>query len=430
MVKKWTLQFLLISLIPALAHAQEDQYFPHGALSNAYYQEKAEQAKADEMEREAVRKRDDYENKRRESERQVAGHKYQIEQLKTRQAKAQEELEMLNASLQHVRDQIRGYETQHAQLDKDTQTVLKRLQGERSVMEAEQKKMEATIADLTLARKRSEREIYEKGIDVQRMKTDTARLETKLAAADAKKTALDAEEMKMRTDWMQAKMALAEAQRQNDEANAQLNEARERWNLAQKDLSETKADLSRVQKARDSVVGRVNDEVARYEKEILAANRAKIAGEAEQIRLSSEAEKMKDYAARIRETRDQAAEQETETNGLVLRTKVAVETARSELHRDVESSDRRVLLNEKAESKRRGLASAAEAAALLNGGRVWMTKQKCKAYLTPNSSGQAVGFFESGRKLMGRDSGGNWIEISNGAGKSVFVEGSCGDYKD
>jgi len=430
MVQKLFIKALLITLAPVLAHAQDDQYYPHGALGNAYYQERAEQARAEELERDAVRKRDDYENKRRDVEREIAAHKYQVEALKSRQAAAQQELDVLNVSLQHVRDRVAEIATEHKTLDTQTQAVLERLKTERMGYETEQKKMELALSELSQARKRSEREIYVKGMEVQRMRADQARLETKVAQAEAKKTALDADEMKMRTDWMQTKMLLAEAQRQHDEAQAQLQEAQGRWTTAQKDLSETKADLARVQKNRDIVVAKVQNDVSKYEKEIMAASRARIAGEAEQIRLISEAEKMRDYASRIRETRDTASEQETESNALVLRTKVAVETARSELSQDVEKADKRIFQAEKDQNKRRGLASAAEASALLNGGRVWLTKDKCKAYISPDSSSQAVGFFESGRKLMGKDRGGNWVEISNGAGKSVFVEAKCGAYKD
>lgn len=139
---------------------------------------------------------------------------------------------------------------------------------------------------------------------------------------------------------------------------------------------------------------------------------------------------MRDYASRIRDTRDQMAEQETETNGLMLRTKVEVESARTELSRGVEHMDRASLLAEKEASRKRGLASAEEAVKLMDGARPWMTTQKCKAFLKPNSSGQPVGFFEGGKKLLGKEAGAGWVEITNGTGKSVFIEAKCGDYKD
>lgn len=427
-------QIMFVGMAAAVAHlpahGQEEGYYPHGALTNAYYMEKSEQAKADEMEREVVRKRDQYENERRDVERQIAGHKFQVEQLKNRQAAAQEELEKIQADMVHVRGEIEQYQAEHRKVEDDARETLLTLQSQRQELEMNQQKLEKELADLTMARKRSEREIHEKSINLQHMRANITHTETRIAAAEAKRAQLEAEEMKARTDWLQVKSQLSEMQTQQEVATSQLEDARTRWNKAQKDLSDTKADLAKVKKNRDQVVGRAQEEVARYEKEIMAANRAKIAGEAEQVRMSSEIEKMHDYASRIRETRDQAVEQEAEVNGLVLRTKVAVETARTELGRDVDAVDRRGFIEEKEQARRRGLASAAEAASMLGGARVWTTTSRCKAFRQPNSSGPAVGFFDSGKKLMGKEFDSDWTEISNGTGKTVYVESRCGDYRE
>jgi hypothetical protein len=419
----------LIASLVCKARAQDADYYPHGALSNIYFQEQTEERKAELMEQDAAKKRGDYERQKRDVDHQIAAHRFQIEQLKTRQEKAQDDLDVVNANLQHVKDQIGQYETEHKQANEESAHAIEELNEQRQTLEASQKKMEAELAALTLDRKRAEREIYTKSMEINRMKTESARLETKTAAAEAKRAELEAEEMKTRTEWMQVKMQTADLQKQHDTALATMNDAKERWTKAQKELADAKTDLNRVQKQRDQVVGQVQNDVARYEKEILAASKAKIAAEAEQIRLASEAEKMKDYASRIRETRDSATEQETEVDGMVLRTKVAVETARTELTKDVEASDRKNYVEEKENSKRRGIAAASEAASLLGGRRAWKTNSKCPAYMQPDASGQAVGFFEAGRKLLGKDRDGSWVEISNGSKNSVYVESKCGEFQ-
>ena len=433
MVKSRQAQIILTAMIAVYhyhARAQEDSYYPHGALNNSFYQEQSELHKTEQMERDAIFKRDEMEKQKREVERQIAVHKFEIENLKNRQAKAQEELELIAVNKQHVNDQTATYEADQKKLIEDTEHTLALLKGERDDLQAKQDRMEKLLTALNESRKRSEREVYTKSMEMQRMKSENARLETKVAATEAKRAEMEADEMKVRTEWMQTKMASSDLQKQNDEATSQMNEAKGRWNQAQKELAEARTDLNRTQHQRDVTVDQVKTDVERYEREILAASKARIGSEAEQIRLASEAEKMKDYADRIRDTRDQASEQEADLNGMVLRTKVAVETARTELTKDVEGADRKSLIAEKETSKRRGLASAADATNLLGGSRIWATTTKCKAYKKPDKLSPAAGYFDSGRKLLGKDKDGGWVEITNGTGKSVFVESQCGEYQD
>ena len=411
------------------ARAQHDQFYPHGALSNVYFQEKTEQMRAEQLEREAIRKRDDYEEQKRNVEQKIASHKFQIEELKNRQARAQEEIAMVSANLEHVKGQIATYDAEHKKMDDQAKVALQELETQRADLSEKQKQLEQLIFDLADDRKRAEREIYVKSMETQRLRAEVARLNTKITAAETKRAELEADEMKARTDWMQIKLINAELIKEQDHAVAELEDAKKRWNLAQKELADAKATLARSQRNRDQAVAQMKTDLSRFEKEILAANRSKIAAEAEQIRLNAESEKIKEYVDRIRETRDLAVDQEKESSGMVLRTKVAVETARTDLTENVEAADRAALVSAKEKFRRRGLASAAEAAELVDGGRMWITSKQCKAYPEPSTAAPAVGYFEAGRKLLGKDRNGGWIEISNGTGKSVFVDGRCGAYE-
>jgi hypothetical protein len=423
------LMIALVAYFAQAANAQEGQFYPHGALSNAHFVEQLEAKKADTLEHEAIQRRDDYEREKREVERQISAYQFQVEQLKLRQLQAQEEIDLINVNAKHVRDQIAQTESDHKKVDQETQATVARLETQRSELESDQKKMEKALADLLESRKKAEREIFARGVEIQRMTTDRERLQTKTTAAEAKRAALESEEMKTRTAWMQTKMQLAEVQRQHDNAVAEMEESKIRWNQAKKELSDAKSDLARAQAQRDNVVAKVNTDVSRFEQEILAANKAKIAAEAEQIRLVSEAEKMKDYAGRIRDTRDTAIEQEADASGMVLRTKVAVETARTELNQNVEAADRATFESDKAQSRKRGIAAAQEAADLVASTRVFITTSKCKVYPEPNTSREPAGVIKQGKKVLGKDHGSGWIEVANGGGTPGFIDIKCGRYE-
>ena len=178
------------------------------------------------------------------------------------------------------------------------------------------------------------------------------------------------------------------------------------------------------QEVSDSVYRRMEAERKRVANELRSTGSA----EAEKIRLESEVAKIQDYSARIKDARDQALDQQGHVNGLVLKSSLALESARTALATSVERSDQYQYKNEKAQHRARGLAAAEEASNLIEGGRVWITSENCKAYKTP-ATRQPAGFFDSGKRLLGKDHGSAWVEVMNGSGSSVYVESRCGKYE-
>jgi hypothetical protein len=185
--------------------------------------------------------------------------------------------------------------------------------------------------------------------------------------------------------------------------------------------------MAKAEKVRNETSKRVQGEVAKYESDIMKANKSRIANDAERIRLESEVAKINEYATRMKDSRDQTLEQQTTSEGLVLKSSLALESARSALTRTVESNDQNSYRADREASRARGLANADEAAQLVQGGRVWVTTENCKAYTTPSTS-KAAGFFDAGKKLLGKDHGSRWVEIMNGTGASVYIESRCGKY--
>ncbi len=415
------------------AFAQNDaikaKYYPEASLVQIYNQQQIEQKKAEDMEQKAVQDRDLYEKQRRDVETQVANHRFQIEGLKMRQEKAQSELDLLAVDLQHVNGDLSSYQAEHQQLQESSKATLYYLETQRTELAAKQKALTEELAALAATRQKAEREVYTMAMDIERFRNEIARGETRVQEAEAKRAALDADEMKVRAEWVQTKMAAAEHMRQRDDALAQLAETKKRFEQAQKELTQSKQDLAKAEQGRNDTSRKVQGDVARYESDILAANKKRIGNEAENIRLESEVLKIKDYASRLKESRDQSIEQSTNTDGLVLKSSLALETARSALTSTVEGSDQKSFRAEKVRHQARGLAAAEEASHLVDGGRIWITDKNCNAFGKPGAK-EAAGFFGSGKRLLAKDHGSRWVEVLNGTGSSVFIKRDCGHYGD
>lgn len=411
------------------ARAQDNQYYPNALLHDVYTKEQVEQKRKEALEEEAAYKKDKYEKEKARVEQEIESHRNQVESLKIQQARMKEEIETVNTDLAHVTDQLGSYQDEHKKLDENTKATQEYLTSVQENLKTTLKQLNDEVASLTQARKTAEKSIYDKSMDIERMKVEIAGAESKTAEYEAKRADLEAQEMRVRTEWTQLKILTANNLKQRDEAMSELNEAKKRQEAAVKDLNEARGELAKSEKVRTDTQHKAQSEISNYEKEIMDANRKRIASEAERIRLESETAKTLDYVSRIKENRDQTVDQSNDAQGVVMKSTLALQSARTELSETVSAADRKEFRKQRDESVSRGIAAAQEASELLGGGRIWVTKSKCKAYEHPKESAKPVGFFEAGNRLMGKDSGSAWIEITNGISSSVFVSSKCGSYE-
>lgn len=404
--------------------------YPEAPLADVMSKEDIEQKKAEELEAKAAEQRDQYEKHKRDVEQQISAHKYNIEGLKMRQEKAQSEIEELNTALQDVNGRIEGLSSQSAKLEEDTQRTVEYLDSLRAELGNRQKLLSDKMVALQRARQESENVIYMKSVEVQRMKNEMAQAETKVADAEALRADLEAEEMKTRTTWMQTKLNISDKMHQKDESIAQAREAKEKHDRAVADLNVARAELAKAEKARAETAAKTSAEVARYESEMINASKSRVAAESERIRLETEANKLRDYASRIKSNRDQSVSESQDAGSMVLRTKVAVETARTELATAMQADDQSASKRKKSEAQERGLASAKEAADLFAGARRWVTTSKCRAYAKPKESGPSEQY-SSGSRVMAREySNPDWVEVVTGSGVSAYLKQTCGHFED
>jgi len=392
-------------------------------------QEDIEAKKAEDTESKAAIERDNYDRHVKDVEQKIAAHKYNIENLKMRQEKAQNEIDDLKTSISDVDSKLEGLSSESAKLEEDTQRTTEYLDTLRADLAGKQQQLTEKMAALQKQRQDSENTIYMKSVDIQRMKAEVAQAETKVQEAEATRAALEADEMQTRTTWMQTKLNISDKYHQRDEAIAAEKEAQAKHDKAVGDLNVARAELAKAEKARAEVAKKTSADIAKYENDVINASKNRIQAEAERIRLETEVSKLQDYASRVKSNRDQAVADAQDAGSMVLRTKVAVETARTELAASMQGTDQAIAKKQKTESEQRGLASAKEAADLYSGARRWVASKSCKAYAHPKVGGPSENY-SSGSRVMAREyDNPDWVEVISGSGVSVYLQSSCGHFE-
>ncbi len=404
--------------------------YPDAALADAMSQEEMERKRAEELEEKAAEKRAEYERHKREVELKISAYRSNIEALRARQEKAQQEIDSVKTDLADVGYKIEDLKAKNSGFEEKAQKTQEYLETLKVDLTKQQKEYQDRLVASQKAKADAETSIYNKSIEIQRLKTQIAESETRIREAEATRTELEAEEMKTRTVWMQTKLNTADKMNQRDQEIAAANEAKERHGKAVKDLSAAREELAKAEKVRAEVSRKASADISRYESEIVAATKSKMAAEAEKIRLETEVNKLEDLAMRIKTNRDNATEESAEAAGMVLKSRVAVETARSELNGQMHSSDQAAYKRQKEQAQARGLAAASEAADLFSGARRWVATGRCKSYGQPTRGSQFVSSLGEGNRIMAREMGNpEWVEVINGSGISSYVESRCGRFE-
>lgn len=454
---------LTLAMILTMSHGQfgfaQSSSSAEATLHDVISESAMEEAKAKELEEKTAAEKDRLERRMRQVQQEISQKRYEIEGFKMRQEKAKQEMLNLSVGTEDLNAKLETIKREHAEFSQSTEETLKNLGSLKQEFSEKQKDLETRVVELSKARKRSERNMINQSLEVQAMKADIARIEATKAELESKMAEMEADEMKVRNEWMQTKLATAESQKQKDDANARLNEAKVRRDMALKDLQISQAELAKAQKDRNDSVKKAEVDVAKYEKDIANAHRERIAAESEQIRLDAEVAKIREYVARMKENQEDAAEQASNSQGLVLRSTLNLETARTELARSVSAGDKVNFERQKEQAKARGMAEAAQAADIVStiagmradataskravasaksepasapvqaaGRRTWITSGRCSAYEKPNLQAKSVGYLGQGEKFSAMPAKKpGWVRIY-GAGGLIYVEGKCGDY--
>lgn len=425
--------------VPAVAESEpmkspappvpEQLAYPESALIQAHQEEVAEMKRAEEAERKAIQARDEYESKKVEVENQIAAKKFQIESLRMKTEKVQADLEIYQTEINHLNEQQSKTEAEWKDIDVQARQHSNNAESTKRQLEVAQTKLNETLDGLRVARERTKQAMNKNQIEIQRMQAEMAVLEAEAEAAQTKRAQIEADEMKTRADWLSVRQKVEELENQKRQFEQHVADTQKRYEQALKDLKTAQNDLGQAEKEKNQYANRMQAEVVKLESQIASANRARSMAEAERIRNEAETEKLKAYVTMVRQSKDRAVQTQEDAEGVVLQSKLALETAKSELTKEVARGDKEEFRVKRSEARLRGLASAAEASEMVEGGRVWLSSKTCKLYRRPSVSSQEMGVVNPGRRLVGAEVGGAWVKLMNTSGSQIFVDRDCGRFE-
>jgi len=406
----------------------QQELYPDGALQQVYQEELIEIRRTEEAERKAVQAHDEYEKKKVDAESQIAAKKYQIEGYKMKQEKVAGDMETMQVELSDLTTKQRDTEAELRIVEQKAQEHFQVMDQTKQELENSQKHLTESLDKLRDARDKTAANVTKGQIEIQRMRSEMAVLEAEVQKADSKRAELEADEMKTRSEWMAFKQQVQELNSQKAEYNKQLADAKNRYEVAQKELKQAQSEFVATEKEKNALASKVNADVMKYEQQILAATRQKAMADTEKLRLDVETEKLKSYVSMVRTTKDKAVDDQKDAEGLVMQSKLALETAKAELTKEVAKGDGDEFRAKRTEARLRGLASAAEASNMLEGGRLWVSTKPCKLYRRPSTSAQEMGSVSPGRRLVGSEVSGAWIKLMNTSGSEIYVDKACGRF--
>jgi chromosome segregation ATPase len=409
-----------------ITELEKKQLYPYGALNQLRDEELDNYKRTEEIERKQVEISDKYEQEKKDAEIQIARKKYQIEGYKLRQKDAEAQIRILNTDLKYTQDRLDTTEKQLQAVEQDSKATESQYQTIHGQLEGTRTKLQETLENLKQQKEKAERAYARRQVEIQRMRTEISGLETDIARADARKTAVEADEMKARADWLIVKKQIEDKMNEKKAIMAQLDEARKKYEKANASLQSAKNDLSNSEKDKNQLLAKVQGEIAKYEKEIESSKRSKDKAEEDRVRIEAETEKWKTHAAKLKEARDKATEESSEASTFVIRSAVELETAKAEKSQEEAKSNIIASRREKSTAQVRGLASAAEAAQVLEGARPYIVVKDCNIHRKPASEYKIIGQFESGKSVLGQVSEKeNWIKVQAPNGADGFIEKYC-----
>lgn len=405
------------------------EFYPEGALMQVYQEEIIEVKRTEEAERKAIQARDEYEKKKVEAEEKIQNKKFQIEAYKMKQEKVIQDVEVMQVELADVSKKKKSAEVELKLVEMKMQETNQTHDVTKQELEDSRNRLADTVEKLRVTRDKSAVALNKGLIEIQRMRSEISVLEAEIQKADAKRHEYEAQEMKTRSEWMAFKQQIEELNAQKAEYNRQWADAKTRYENSQKELRQAQNELVIAEKEKNTTAAKVGAEVLRLEAAMQQANRSKTMAEAEKMRVESETEKLKTYIMMVRQSKDRAVEEQSDAEGVVMQSKLALETAKAELTKEVARGDSDEFRSKKTEARLRGLASVAEASNMLDGGRLWVSTKGCKLYRRPSHTAQEMGDLNPGRRLVASEASGNWIKLMNTSGSEIFVDRGCGKFE-
>lgn len=438
-----TLRFITMALLTSFfcLHTQAEEaasakttnvplqeLYPDGALMQIYQEELYEIKKTEDAERRAVKARDDYERRKVEAEKEISAKKYKIEGFKIKQEQVATEIDAMNTEIQYLDKQYQETEQELAQIEAKAQEHFVIADNAKKELDDTKNKLEQSLDNLKNSKEKIHARLNKNSIDVQKMRSEIAVLEAEVESVEAQKADLEAKEMSAKTEWMSLRAQIDQKNADKKRNLESLAAAKKRYEQVQKDYRQAKNEFEQADQSRRETQAKVNAEIKKLEESTGAAIRARAMADAEKIRVEAETEKLKAYVAMVKKSNDESLKAMKESQVNVMESRLALETAKSELTMEVAGGEKQKFTEEKISSRLRNLASVAEASDMMDGAQSWTIVKSCTIMKRPSRKADIIGEVSSGQNLVASRHSTNWVKIMNSSGEPAFVRAECGNF--
>ena len=420
---------VIIQLVCSTSLVWAQDSYPESILREAYAQETQERLRLEELERRAVRDKADYERRVVEIEQAVLAKKLQTESYQLKAEELHTQLETMNTELFDAKSK-----NQNADIDiKVHEDHFQKVQSEFDAVNKEhsfaKQELERKESELSNLKAKLELSVAKYRVESEKMRQDISVMEAEIASADAKRADLETSEMQVRVEWLANRQEAQDKRDLKEKYIAQANDSKRKLELAKQELSKSQQELNKLAADVKKQSEMTRASVQKYEKEMLEIARKKAVAEADTMRVESEKEKLSKYVDNVKAARNSQSKNMEDTQSALIQSRLALESVKTDLTKIVAGDQKVEFESQKMESRIRGLASAAEASEILDGGRLFITNKTCPSYRRPASQSPEAYQIEAGKKLLGRESVGSWIKLTS-EGKSIYIDKSCGQFEE
>ncbi len=295
----------------------------------------------------------------------------------------------------------------------------------------------ASIERSHKAREETSRKINNYMIEMQRLRAEAATSEAEIARADNDRARAESEELQLRGQWSATTVRAQALREDKNRILSELADMRARLNSAKKDFEEVRSAWQQAEKDKLAAQQKsakekaeINAEMRKLEIDTATTYTERANSEAGKIRLAAEIEKLQTDLTYVKRRNGEAHAEDSESQGTVMESRLAFETAKADLSKELAANETSELRNDAVAVKMRGLASDAEGSDMLDAHKPWMASKNCQITRTPASTGESAGKVHSGDRLIAAPSGGGYIKILNSSGRPAYVPMTCGHFSD
>ena len=405
------------------------------ALRQAWVEELNAIKRKEELELEAIHTRDEAYRKNAEIDLELTQKRRKIFDLQSKQTEYANEISIMKSEIVELDGKSTELQKDVVAAEEHAKLHHEKYMDVKKELDQTKDQLTSTLDQLHKTRDMTAKKVNLYMIQMQQMRAEVATLEADSARADNDRVRAEAEELQMRSQWS-ALTARTQSMRQDkarimaelSDMQARLKSARNEYQLAKEAYEKVEKEKLAAQMDAARQRTEITSELRKLEQDTAYVSGAKSSDEAEKVRLQAEIDKLKTDLAFVKKRHADAHEEAAESEGTVMESRLAFETAKADLTRELATGEAAALKDDARAVQLRGLASVVDQSDMLDAHKPWIATKACLVMRTPVNNGEAGGRVTSGERLIAAPAGGGFVKILNSSGRPAYLPMNCGHF--